>query len=107
MLEVFCDCFIHTAQTSNLAQCLYFSRSLMHGIHSVFPLPQVSGHKRQDLIYQKKLESGKGQWSVRKEVLGWVIDGATQCIEFARDNQSAINAELQNILGTTKGVPFK
>ena len=44
---------------------------------------------------------------MRKEVLGWMVDGATQCIELARDKQIVIDAELPNILRTTKGVPFK
>ena len=77
MLEVFCDNFIHMAQTSDPAQLLHLSRALIHGIHSVFPPPKVSGHNGQDPISKKKLDSGKGQWAVRKEVLGWMVDGAT------------------------------
>ena len=82
-------------------------RALLHGIHSVFPLPQVSGHNGQYPIYKKQLESGEDQWAVRKEVLGWIFDGATRCIEMAWDKKSAIGAELHNIVRMTKGVPFK
>ena len=85
MLEVFCDDFIHMAQTSDPAQFLHLSRSLLHGIHSVFPPSKVSGHNGQDPISKKKLDSGKGNWAVRKEVLGWMVDGATRCIELAPD----------------------
>ena len=77
MLEVFCDNFIHMAQTSDPAQLLHFSIALLYVIHSVFPPPQVSGNNRQDTISKKNLDSGKGQWAVRKEVLGWMVDGAT------------------------------
>ena len=73
----------------------------------MFPPPQVSGHNGQDPISKKKLESGEGQRSVRKEVLGWMVGGATQCIELARDNQTAIDAELHKIVRMKKGVPFK
>ena len=73
----------------------------------MFPLPQVSGQNGQDPISKTKLESGKGQWEVRKEVLGWMVDGATQCTELARDKQCAIDAELHNIVRMTKGVPLK
>ena len=66
MLEVFCDNFIHVAQTSYAAQLLHLTRELLHGIHSVFPPPKVSGHNRKDPISKKKLDSGKGQWAVRK-----------------------------------------
>ena len=68
---------------------------------------KVSGHNGQDPISKNKLDSGKGQWAVRKEVLGWMVDGETRCIELARDKQSAIGVDLQNIVRMTKGVPFK
>ena len=84
MLEVFCDYFIHVAQTSDPAQLIHLLESLRHGIYSVFPLPQVSGHNGQYPISKKKFNSGKGQWEVRKEVLGSMVDGATQCIELVR-----------------------
>ena len=95
------------SQTSDPAQLLHLSRALLHGIHSVFLPPQVSGNNRQDLISKKKLESGKGQWAVRKEVLGWIVDGSTRSIKLVRDKQSVIDAELHNIVRMTKGVPFK
>ena len=53
------------------------------------------------------MDTGEGQWAERKEVLGWMVDVATQCIELAWDKQSAIDAELHTILRMTKGVPFK
>ena len=62
MLEVFCDNFIHMAETSDQEKLLHFSGSLLHGIHSVFPPPKVSGHNGQDPISKKKLDSGEGQW---------------------------------------------
>ena len=80
MLGVFCDDFIHMSQTIDPAQLLHLSRALLHGIHIVFPPPKVSGHNGQDPISKKKLDSGEGQWEVRKEVLGWMVDGATRCI---------------------------
>ena len=36
ILEIFCDNFIHMAQTCDPAQFLHLSRALLHGIHSVF-----------------------------------------------------------------------
>ena len=107
MLEVFCNDFIHMAQTSDPAQLIHYSRALMHGIHSVFASPQLSGHNRQDPISKKKLESGKCQWAVRKEVIGSMVDGATRCIKLAQDRQSLINADLHKIVCMKKGVQFK
>ena len=73
----------------------------------MFPLKQVSGNIGQDTISKKKLESGKFQWAVRKEVLGWMVDDATWFIGLMRYNKSSIDAELRNIVRMTKGVPFK
>ena len=66
MLEIFCDDFIHIAQTSDPAQFLHLSRELLHRIHSVFPPTKVSGHNGQDPISKNKLDSGEGQWAVKK-----------------------------------------
>ena len=77
MLEVFCDDFIHMVQTSDPAQFINLSRALLLGIHKVFPPPKVSGHNGQDPTSKKKLDSGEGQLAVKKEVLGWMVDGAT------------------------------
>ena len=106
-MEVFCDNFIDLAQTSETAKLLHLSRALLHGIYSVFPPPQVSGHNGQDPISKKKLESDEGQWEVIKEVPGWMVDGATWSIELAREKKSAIDAEIHKILRMKKGVPFK
>ena len=55
----------------------------------------------------KKLSTDEGQWAVRKEVLGWMVDGTTQCIELVKDMQSTIDAEMHKIVRMTKGVPLK
>ena len=44
---------------------------------------------------------------MRKEVLGWMVDSATQCIKLARDKQSVMDVYLHNIVRMKKGVPFK
>ena len=90
MLEVFCANFIDIAQTSDPAQLVQWPIALLHGIYSVFPTPQVLGHNRQDTITNKKLESVEGLWAVRKEVLGWMVDGATWCIELAHEKKSTL-----------------
>ena len=73
----------------------------------MFTPPQISGHNRQDPISKQKLESGRGQWAVRKEVIGSMVDGATRCIKLAQDRQSLINADLHKIVCMKKGVQFK
>ena len=107
MLEIYCDDFIALAQTSDPAKLLHLSRALLHGIHSVFPPPTASGHVGQDPVSEKKLMEGDGQWEVRKEVLGWMLDGGTRCIELARKKQEDIDHELHCIIRMSSGVPFK
>ena len=42
-----------------------------------------------------------------KEVLGWMVDGATQFVKLVWDKKSFIDAELHKIFPMTKGGPFK
>ena len=107
MLEVYVDDFISLAQTRDDKKLRHLSRALLHGIHSVFPPPAISGHNGEEPISIKKLKEGEGLWEVRKEILGWVMDGATRCIELAEKKQKAILAELKTVLRIKNGVPFK
>ena len=55
LLEVYINNFIHLAQTTNPAQLHHLSRALLHGIHSVFPLPSITRGKEEDPVALKKL----------------------------------------------------
>ena len=107
LLEVYVDDFIHLAQTTDVAALRHCSRAILHGIHSVFPPPAITGHNGEDPISLKKLQEGEGLWEVRKEILGWIMDGATRCIELAEKKQHAILRELKTVLRLKRGVPFK
>jgi hypothetical protein len=49
--------------------------STLHDIHSVFPPPDVMGHKgRKDLLSLKKLQKGNAQWNHKREILGFIVD---------------------------------
>ena len=48
--------------------------------------PQVSGLKRGDFIFLKKLVEGEGEWDIRKKILRWVFDVACWCIELPINN---------------------
>ena len=83
------------------------TRALMNGIHSVFPPPTISGHVGEDPISKKKLRDGEGLWEVKKEILGWMMDGASRCIELAEKKRLVLLAELKCVLRMKRGVPFK
>ncbi len=107
MLEVYVDDFVQLAQTKDEALLRHCSRAILHGIHSVFPPPAITGHNGEDPVSLKKLLAGEGLWEVQKEVLGWMMDGATRCIELAKKKQEAILRELRTVLRIKRGVPFK
>ena len=81
VLEVYVDDFCTMVQTSDVDTLRHVSRALLHAIHSVFPPPAITKHKGGDPVSIKKLLEGEGTWDVRKEILGWVFDGARRCIE--------------------------
>jgi hypothetical protein len=102
LLEVYIHNFIQLAQTTNPDKLLHLSRAVLHGIHSVFPPPSVTGHAGEYPVSQKKLEQGDGQWATCKEILGWIFDGTQHSIELpcigvpaGKGQMGPINAELR------------
>jgi hypothetical protein len=96
LMEVYVDDFIQAAQTTDPDRLLHMSRAILHGIHSVFPPPAVTGHDGEDPVSQKKLEQGDGRWATRKEILGWIFDGQNRTIELPTDKVDKITAELHS-----------
>ena len=60
MSEVYVDDFIQMAQPQDPTILRHCTRAVMHGIHSMFPPPEVLGHSGEDPISQKKLRDGEG-----------------------------------------------
>ncbi len=96
LVEVFVDDFI--ACTDNLSQTHLqnVSRAMLHGIHSIFPPPNVTGHKGGDPISEKKLDKLEGLWDFVKEILGWMIDGANFTIELPPSKVAKITDLLRD-----------
>ena len=72
----------------------------------MFPPPAVTGHNGGDPASVKKLKAGEGLWEVRKDILGWMMDGATRCIELTEKKQTAIAKELRRMLRIKSGANF-
>ena len=85
-------------QTSNVAHLRQVSRGLLHAIYGVFPFSAITGHAGDDPVSIKQLLEEEGTWDVRKEILGWVFDGAKRCIELLVKKLEAITSELRSIL---------
>lgn len=94
LLEVYIDDFINLAQTTDVNELRHISRAVLHGIHSIFPPPAVTGHDGEDPVALQKLMQGDGIWDVRKEILGWVFDGVRRCIELPQAKVESLLAEL-------------
>jgi hypothetical protein len=106
LLEVYVDDFIQLAQTEDRSQLEHLSRAILHAIHAVFPPPTITNHAGEDPIALKKLKQGDGLWTVRKEILGWVFDGARRCIELPPEKVDKILADIRRI-SRQKRVPRK
>jgi hypothetical protein len=73
--EVYVDdfcCGTNNLQPSNLR---HNSRSILHGIHSIFPPTNITHHSGGDPISEKKMDQGDGTWMYQKEILGWMFNG--------------------------------
>jgi hypothetical protein len=97
LLEVYVDDFIHLAQTTNATELKHLALATLHGLHSCFPPPSVTGHDGEDPVSLKKLKEGDGRWGVCKELLGWIFDGATRCIKLPPTKVEAITSELHSM----------
>ena len=86
VLEVFVDDFIAATNNTSHNNLQHLSRTMMHGIHSIFPPPAVTGHNRFDPISEGKLEKGEGTWSHEKEILGWIVNGENGTITLPANN---------------------
>jgi hypothetical protein len=83
------------------------ARSALHGIHSIFPPPAVTGHVGgKDPVSIKKLERGDGQWHHEKELLGFLVDGAAKTVRISQTKSDDICNELRRIQ-KKKRVPLK
>ena len=69
-LEVYVDDFFAATNNPSIANLCHCSRSLLHGIHAIFPPPAISGHPGEDPVSIKKLKQGDRLWSHQKEILG-------------------------------------
>ena len=90
LIEAYVDDFITATNDGSLENLKQLSRAMLHGIHSIFPPPTVTGHNGHDSIAHKKLVEGDGLWSTRKEVLGWEVDGRNYTIQLPRKKCAAI-----------------
>jgi hypothetical protein len=106
LVEVFVDDFIGLTNDLNPNHISHVSKSMLHGIHSIFPPEEVTWHPGGDSIAEKKIDKGEGRWDTKKEVLGWDIDGSKYTIQLPPQKCDKIVKLIKKIL-KSKAVPLK
>ena len=96
--EVYVDDFIAYTNDAQLTNIQRMARALLHGIHSIFPPPGVSGHNGEEPISIKKLQELEGMFQNKKEVLGWMFNGKDFTIYLPDKKVQKILENLQHLL---------
>ena len=81
LIEVYMDDYIGATNDPTMSHLQTVSRAMLHGIHSIYPPPIVSGHSGEDPVSAKKLSNGEGRWQPVKEILGWIVDGKNYTLQ--------------------------
>ena len=64
----------------------------------MFPPPATTGHTdRREPTSVKKIKKRDADWTVEKELLGWLVDGDNRTVQLMRDKQEAYMAELKKL----------
>jgi len=85
-----------------IAQQLWVSRAALHGIHSVFPPPEVVEHEGgKDSCSLKKLRKGDAMFKLREVLLGFMLSGgsgAERTVEIPEDKYAKYVARIKKAL---------
>eukprot|EP00957_Ditylum_brightwellii_P008295 627595-Ditylum_brightwellii.AAC.1 len=58
---------------------------MFHGLHSIYPPPEVTGHLYRDSCTEKKLKKDEGRWEYIKEILGWIFNGQKFTVQLPKE----------------------
>jgi hypothetical protein len=92
------DDFIGTTNILSTEHLQKVSRAMLHGIHSIFPPPEVTGHSGEDPVSEQKIKKGEGVWAHEKEILGWIFDGVNYTIRLPSKKCNDIIVFIRKIL---------
>jgi hypothetical protein len=108
IVKVYINDFMSLVIPVSCDQLQHVAKAVMSGIHDVFPL---DSNDSNDPISEKKLLKNKGQYSMRKTLLGFKFDGAakTMWLEAAKREKLLTVLKRWIRLGRrgTAGIPFK
>ena len=98
LIEVYMDDYIGATNDPTMYHLKKVSRAMLHGVHSIYPPPIVSGHSGEDPVSAKKLGSGEGRWQPVKEILGWIVDGKNYTLQLPPTKCKNICTLIRKIL---------
>jgi hypothetical protein len=106
-LRVFVDDFIQAIagppkRPSLASEERWLTRATLHGIHSVFPSPEVTNHTGgRDSISLKKLIANDGRFLPDKIILGFAFNGAAgsmRTVGLSKDKATSYIADIRSAL---------
>ena len=96
-MEVYVDNFIGITNNITEEHLTTWSRAMLHGIHSIFPPPEITGHTGGDPVSIKKLKKEEGRWETEKEILGWMFNGKDYTISLPDSKVAKITLLLKSM----------
>ncbi len=108
LLQVYVDDFCFAmAQLTDKTHILLIRRAAIHGIHSLFPQPEVTGHQNgKEPISRKKLDQGNGDYTSNKDIIGFTFDGIKPTTHLPPDKAAAFIKATHRLLCRTSA-PLK
>jgi hypothetical protein len=108
LLQVYVDDFCHAAtQSTDGSHLPKIRRAAVHGIHALFPPPDITHHDGgKDPISQKKLLQGDGNFVALKEMIGADFDGIRRTVRLPAAKAKAYIKATHTLL-RRKTVPLK
>jgi hypothetical protein len=103
LLQVYVDDFCHAATESKDGTHIpMVRRASIHGIHSFFPQPDVTGHSGgKEPISAKKLIQGDGDFTSSKDMIGFTFDGIKRTVRLPAEKARRYMREIHRVLRRT------
>jgi hypothetical protein len=74
-------------------------QAAIHGIHSIFPPTPITNHvDGKEPILVKKLAAGDGNFTTKKDVIGFAFNGVKQMVHLPRAKALAYVKEMHRML---------
>ncbi len=103
LLQVYVDDLCHAAMESkDGTHILMVRRASIHGIHSFFPQPDITGHSDgKELILAKKLAQRDSDFTSSKEMIGFTFDRIKRTVRLPPEKAATYIQEIHRVLWRT------